>query len=141
MVVLLNVTGRTVLCLDTLPLISLYRFLVRTSDSLNLMMHGFQRSRSHVPSFGKSFCFINLLQSEFDCYKKNVQSYNKIPEGSRGTLKGCLVYCQGLQPSSYLIPKKKMFILLPCLRGETVFHYPDPVSKTDIMGLDFLLKK
>ena len=107
MVVLLNVTGRTVLCLDTLPLISLYRFLVRTNDSLNLMMHGFQRSRSHVPSFGKSFCFINLLQSEFDCYKKNVQSYNKIPWGSRGTLKGCLVYCQGLQPSSYLMQKKK----------------------------------
>ena len=39
--------------------------------------------------------------------KKNVQSYNKIPWGSRGTLKGCLVYCQGLQPSSYLMQKKK----------------------------------
>ena len=57
---------------------------------------------------GKSFCFINLLQSEFDCYKKNVQSYNKIPWGGRGTLKGCLVYCQGLQPSSYLIQKKNV---------------------------------
>ena len=47
------------------------------------------------------------------------------------------------RPSTFILfnTKKKMFILLPCLRGETVFHYPDPVSKTDIMGLDFLLKK
>ena len=49
-----------------------FDFIIQT-DSLTLMMHGFQRSRSHVPSFGKSFCIINLLQSEFDCYKNNVQ--------------------------------------------------------------------
>ena len=69
-VLLLNVTGRTVLCLDALPLISLYRFLVRTNDSLNLMMCGFQMSRSHLSSFGKSFCIINLLRHHRDTFLK-----------------------------------------------------------------------
>ena len=31
----------------------------------------FQRSRNQIPSFGKSFCIIHLLQSEFDYHKKN----------------------------------------------------------------------
>ena len=42
--------------LDAFPLILLLRLLLPISS--NLMMHvcGFQRSRIHVPSFGRTFC-------------------------------------------------------------------------------------
>ena len=52
----LYVTKRTALYLDSLVLILLWRLLPPINS--NLMMCGFQRSRIHVPSFGKSFCII-----------------------------------------------------------------------------------
>ena len=52
----LYVTKWTALCLDALPLILLWRFLLPISS--NFMMCGFQRSMIHVPSFGKLFWII-----------------------------------------------------------------------------------
>ena len=52
----LYVTKRTALYLDSLVLILFWRLLPPINS--NLMMCGFQRSRIHVPSFGKSFWII-----------------------------------------------------------------------------------
>ena len=57
-------------CLDAFPLISSFRLLLPINS--NLMMHvcGFQRSRIHVPSVGRTFCIIYmyLSQSEYSYY-------------------------------------------------------------------------
>lgn len=54
---------------------------------------------------------------------------NKIPWGGRGALKGSLVYCQGLQPSSYLMKVYnlkifKTFKTLPRLAAQTSLGEP-----------------
>ena len=70
---LLYVTGRTVLCLDSLPLISLLRLLLPISS--NFKMCGFQRSRIHVPSFGKAFLYYSSVVIRISL----LHVYNKIP--------------------------------------------------------------
>lgn len=68
------------------------------------------------------------------CYNQNLIATktmfsNKIPWGGRGTLKGSLVYCQGLQPSSYLMKVYnlkifKTFKTLPRLAAQTSLGEP-----------------
>ena len=80
---LLYVTGRTVLCLDSLPLISLLRLLLPISS--NFKMCGFQRSSIHVPSFGKAFLYYSFVVIRISL----LHVYNKSPLGvGEETLKG-----------------------------------------------------
>ena len=88
---LLYVTGRTVLCLDSLPLISLLRLLLPISS--NFKMCGFQRSRIHVPSFGEAFLYYSFVVIRISL----LHVYNKTPPGGEGgDTEG--KYCQGLKP-------------------------------------------
>ena len=73
---LLYITGRTVLCLDSLPLISLLRLLLPISWSFK--MCGFQRSRIHVPSFGKAFLYYSFVVIRISL----LHVYNKISPGA-----------------------------------------------------------
>ena len=63
-----NTITRTQNCsLDALPLIV---YLLPSGLQGMMTIWGFERSRNLIPSFGKSFCIIHLLQSEFDYYEK-----------------------------------------------------------------------
>ena len=71
----IDITGRTVLFLDSLPLISLLRLLLPISS--NFKMCGFQRSSIHVPSFGEAFWYYSFVVIRISL----LHVYNKSPLG------------------------------------------------------------